>query len=147
MPCKDRVRHLDYTQGTCWKQVLESEDRAHASAASGDAELPVADGLIPARDHAQSLPELLALPSGRRTWMFGLTRAKYCMDFQPIDSITAWWPRKRLFAARAYSILELQDSVQLVLRARDENWAALARSLVLHRKSSVEGLLKRLLLD
>ena len=79
--------------------------------------------------------------------MFGLTRAKYCMDFQPIDSITAWWPRKRLFAARAYSILELQDSVQLVLRARDENWAALARSLVLHRKSSVEGLLKRLLLD
>ena len=51
------------------------------------------------------------------------------------------------FAARAYSILELQDSVQLVLRARDENWAALARSLVLHRKSSVEGLLKRLLLD
>ena len=59
MPCKDRVRHLDYTQGPCWKPVLESEDRAYASAASGDADLPVADGLVAPRDHAQSLPELL----------------------------------------------------------------------------------------
>ena len=64
------------------------EDRAHASAASGDADLPVADRLIAPRDYAQSLPELL------------------------------------------HPIL-----------------GALARSLVLHRESSVEGRLKRLLLD